>query len=616
MSDAVLVVGSGATVDEALAATTDAQLLISYDWRLGVDLRARTGLPVKIVDITGRIAPIEERAWAWTVSLVEDLRSDGSIRPDVLTAARRALFLEVLMPVSLARERAERVRSIAPGAHIDGIGLTDVERSELGFAPLVASAPVQPEAPRRSLYRRLRSRAGAILARQREARARAEELRELRARSSAEIERARQALATRGDSPVAVVLVAVDVHVHLFRSTISSLRDRGWSVLLLSFSSQRDFVDVAPALGVTALRLGPMLDAQEEPDLDARIGDRICRWAESAVGGVEATVIAQAARAQIARIARLMGAYSEFLSTVRPNVILTASEINPPVETMASAGRTYGIPTVNVQHGAITDLPRFSDFRFDAFCVFGEAYAEVLTRRGVPADRLHVTGSPLADRSAMGDVADGAVQAESHHPDRSESRFSLLFAGGYSCATVSDAALHDTLAMVLEAAGRDGSLDVQVKLHPLGGGSEAGYEGALAEYPDVPVTVTRDAELDGLMRACDCVVTHGSTVGIDAALYHKPVILLSLPGDEDLLPLVAEGVALRASTSEDVLRRVAEIRRGARASDADYERIRRRYTFRQDGEAGERVADVCETLAGHRRPGRCDSRSGGDGYDV
>ena len=41
------------------------------------------------------------------LSLVEELRSDGSIRPDVLTAARRALFLEVFMSVSLARERAE-----------------------------------------------------------------------------------------------------------------------------------------------------------------------------------------------------------------------------------------------------------------------------------------------------------------------------------------------------------------------------------------------------------------------------------------------------------------------------------------------------------------------------
>ena len=107
MSDAVLVVGSGATIDEALAATTDVQLLISYDWRLGVELRELTGRPVEIVDITGGVAPIEERAWTWTVSLVEELRSDGSIRPDVLTAARRALFLEVFMSVSLARERAE-----------------------------------------------------------------------------------------------------------------------------------------------------------------------------------------------------------------------------------------------------------------------------------------------------------------------------------------------------------------------------------------------------------------------------------------------------------------------------------------------------------------------------
>jgi CDP-glycerol glycerophosphotransferase (TagB/SpsB family) len=142
---------------------------------------------------------------------------------------------------------------------------------------------------------------------------------------------------------------------------------------------------------------------------------------------------------------------------------------------------------------------------------------------------------------------------------------------------------------------------VVVKLHPIGAGKEFGYEVAIAEHPTAPVRVTREEDLYDLIGQCDCVVTHGSSVAIEAASFGVPTILLSPGGAPDVIPLVAEGVALRAVDIETLAACIEQLKTGEVPSSEAFERFDRRFALTHDGRAGERIADVCEELAHDRQ---------------
>jgi hypothetical protein len=323
---------------------------------------------------------------------------------------------------------------------------------------------------------------------------------------------------------------------------------------------------------------------------------RLARWADSE-GVSEYFEILASTVAWILETDRIrMDTHQRILRAAQPSVVICIDEISPLVEAVVPVARRRAIPTVNVQHGVVARTRLRSEFHFDRFCVFGEAYADMLTELGTQSGSIVVVGNPGLDNRPALELTEGPTPGE---PDGHEGKhaFTLLFAAQHRNSLLSDWVLYATLKIFLEYISSHPECRGVLKLHPLGQGRELGYEVALSEFPSVQLDVTRSASLHALMTTADCIATYSSTVLLDAATVCTPAIVVNPFGSEDYIPVVSEGTALRATNVEEFADAVNSIREGAVVEQHAYREVVRRYFYELDGLAGSRAADVCDSIA-------------------
>ena len=604
-----LVVGAGADWAQAAATAAQVDCVLFFSLEGAAKLADALGYRGKVIDLPDRMSDAELQAWDWSVSLSDHLlANEPLLSADVLHEMRRMLFLQLFWPIAVARERARlAVASVPSGYAIRTCGLTDLENAEFDGhvqdATSAADSRIGTESHDSTLsgpIRKALSRARALI-----------RLSVTKLRRQHRLRRLRGSLKALGRSnesqPLAVVLVGVPVHLRLLDSPLRELKSRGWRLLLMDLSSDGDVSADARRLGAEDTRFMPMLEPTT-PVLQlfadrrtrTRLAPVVDSWARSADLELHASRIFAEVCALYESMMCWTRAHREWVRSLRPNLVLTVSEISPIVETVVPVCRSSRIPTVNVQHGSALDIPLNSDFRFDAFCVWGEGEGENLERCGTNPARIYVTGNPYMDCSARDETSASAPEptVALRRSEGDRERFNILFATGYAWAMASDVPLYQTLGVVLEYAERDPSCHVCVKLHPVAAGHELGYEMALAEHPNASVSVVREGDLYELIRDSDCIATWQSTVAYEAVTFRKPTIILNLGGSNDLLPLVPEGVALRAADGQQFAECVERLRAGEVVTEEAFAAFERRYSFGQDGRAGSRIADVCEELAG------------------
>jgi hypothetical protein len=611
----LLVVGPDVDWAQAteLAKEADDILFLSLEGALA--LEGSLGYRGEVLDISNEAEEIELLAWFWASNLVSHLqRHAWWLSSDVLGAARRRLFWDVFVPVAAARTRIAHVKTrLVEGytlLHIGVSGLDSVELSELDMLLPTSMAKTgevwelqddaEPEntAPIGFRLLRLLAATARTLVREQNERRR--------------VARERSTLRTLRDSlpgePTVLVLLSFDVHFRLLRSTLSELASRGWRIIAADMNPRFAVAQSVHAVGggdFEFFRLMPSTCTDSLRSLVLRrIGlasrqTRLVRgWAESVGLAPHVAFLSRSLDEHYEDARRLLSGHREVFRALRPEVILACSEIMRQVETAALEGKKWGIPMVNVQHGALANMTRFREFPYDAFCVWGQAYREALEANGTPSHRVRITGSPYLDAYQLDRNNAASVRlldtAVSSFAD--PSCFRVLFAAGYVTNLVSDAILYESLDTVLKYADNDSSCRVVVKLHPTVVTAQLGYETAIANHPAASVVVTRDADLAELLNSCDCVATFGSTVGVDAALMAKPVILVRPRGISRAPALVTEGVALVATSSEEFKDVALRIREGSSVSDETLQRFRERYAFSGEGRASERIARVCEEL--------------------
>lgn len=606
---ALLVVGADADWDAAAAAAKGADTVAYYSlegaWKAH-------GLPIPygdVIDITEENPTIETTAWEWTTDLTRTLEACGDYcSSDVLEVMRRGFFAHQFKPIGMARARAARVKDAYPDVEsITAIGVSDIEHLALRelfgdattlspiAAPQVAS-PVQTSAVgrMRRLLHKSRSLVRLVVTNARSRRADRKLMRPLRA------------LACSRNRPCALVMAKNEQHMRALSSTLRELRSRGWRLTLfvppegvtLSEYSIGQFEATA---NIAELANPDSLREEFRSRTKSRDSARqlIIQWAHSADLALFAATLAELTERRSVRMRRSISALDTTVRALRPQVILTTNETHYLVEGAAVVGRRRGTPTVNVQHGIIADTPLRADFRFDAFCVYGDAYADTLNALGTTRDRIRVVGNPFLDGRDQADV--GSRDSENETAPRADTEpggCRVLFAAQHHNFNLSDMLLYATLAPVLQYAARAPECELIVKLHPLGHGKELGYELALSEYPAANVTVVRSGDLHNMIEAADCVATYSSTVAFDAPAMSRPVVVVDPFETSWLAPLVGDGVALSASNADEFSECVRQIIEGQMPFDAHVSAFNRRYGSLSDGLAGSRIADVCEELAG------------------
>jgi hypothetical protein len=609
--DRLLVVGSAVSSYDSLVASWHAhEHSVSYTLEAARGVDGSRYEHASVVDVSSQNPEIERQAWEWVTDLTDFLtKRQDQVAADLLRLLRRRLYSSYLKPIAVARARAQVVWSLHPSVqHVSVLGATELE--ELALAErfgdtrvrLPASSAMQPEPSRRrpipgSVARRfakgIRARFGNLSTAVRESRQ--------RRRSLATISSSIAGFPAGGR---AIVVLNHDSHLSLLRSTLEELRSRGWVLVLalplrsvsLSPDSVSYFDGVVYISDLVRSHAAPheILHAQTRETLERLVHE----WAAAAGLGAYAEVVLGALLAHVPATILRMEAQELAIHALEPACVLSVNETAHMVEEVAAVAGALGIPTVNVQHGVISETHLRSDFRFDAFCVFGEAYAEALAELGTAAERIKVVGNPYLDASS-GEQSTGVENPAGESGERREEvdAFKILFAAQHRNFNLSDFLLHSVLSVVLEYAESDRGCQVLIKLHPHGEGKELGYELALEEHPGAHATVVREGDLHRMIRESDCVVTYSSTVGFEAVSLRVPVIIANPVTDSSRNALVAEGVGCVARDALEFGRCVEAIRRGQAVTEEQVREFDCRYAFRRDGLSGVRIADVCEELA-------------------
>jgi hypothetical protein len=298
-------------------------------------------------------------------------------------------------------------------------------------------------------------------------------------------------------------------------------------------------------------------------------------------------------RVMALRTARAGRAFRGLYEAFPTRLLVTASDTSFWGRCATLEAIRRGIPSFTLQHGMMVGEAGYVPVISTRFAAWGEGSARWLRARGVPAEKIVVTGAPRLDIIVNGARAPREAVARALGVDPSRRWVTLatnpiVFARNAALLTTARQGVRawDERALLL------------VKPHP----SEdiALYRAAIGDDPRVLPVPHGSADLYDLLARSDAVLTFHSSVGLEAMLLDRAVVSLEAFGEENPLPYARVGAAAAARTPEELARALredvppgtnAEARRAAR------QRFVRDNLFAADGKSAERVADLVRTHA-------------------
>ncbi len=255
-----------------------------------------------------------------------------------------------------------------------------------------------------------------------------------------------------------------------------------------------------------------------------------------------------------ARQSALATTIAEHFQRLRPRALVLDEDATPLARAAIAAARAVGTRSLVIQHGAPCCRFGFAPLAADAICVWGRSTRSQLLRWGVPDEQILVTGSPYHDQLRARMPTSLRVRAKS----AVGYRFLLLASVAPRDERPDALALHLTrqsyaglIRAALDGALAAGCRELVVKLHPRAGRDPI-LEAALAERPALSVRVVRRVPLEQLLREVDCVLSCGSSAGVDATLTGVPVIQLLPAGASDFLSREPWGLAGSVRTADEL----------------------------------------------------------------
>jgi len=296
------------------------------------------------------------------------------------------------------------------------------------------------------------------------------------------------------------------------------------------------------------------------PDLAQRL---VCRGVSLA--GPIRRWMAERTKAHGPRQTRLVEQIDAHFRQICPQAVVLDEDATPMARAVVAVARRHGARSFVVQHGVPCCRFGFAPAAADRVLVWGRSSELQLLDWGVPPERIRVTGWPQYDRKRVTvPVLRGSATATPTPLTRSP-RILLLATVPPRDDRPDSVALHLTgrsyaemLRMAFATVAGIDAVELIVKLHPRT--TDDPVIGALhSEFSAMRCRVVRRGPLLRWLDGIDCVLSCGSTAGVEAAMAGLPVIQLVPPGATGFPPhdrwgLV--GTARRAAELQRLLGRV------------------------------------------------------------
>jgi len=324
---------------------------------------------------------------------------------------------------------------------------------------------------------------------------------------------------------------------------------------------------------------------------------------------------------------RLIQMARRMIEEERPGLILLQNEYGFFERALLVAGKQHQVPTLAIQHGAIDSEhgaymhPR-SEISPDGsaqspYCplpdktaVYGPLHKHILTKLSAyPEDSVVVTGQPRYDRLRhMKRLYSRKRLCKRYNIDMRD----MIMLWTTQCHGLSAEENRRNFECVLKVVSRLKNVTLIIKQHP---GEGANYttmiKGYLAEYRANAVVTPGDSDTYEQLYACDLLISKTSTTILEAVALGKPVIVLDLSGVVRPIGLdyVKEGVALGVSSGKELGPAIETLLSGGTQLLRNRKRFVRRYLYKLDGKATDRVVNLIEGMMRHARSKRqLDSR--------
>ncbi|MCK4736175.1 MAG: CDP-glycerol glycerophosphotransferase family protein [Methanophagales archaeon] len=296
----------------------------------------------------------------------------------------------------------------------------------------------------------------------------------------------------------------------------------------------------------------------------------------------------------------------------KPDLILLLNEYGRFERALVIAGKLKGVPVLAVQHGAI--YPTHKAYMYaqdeisrdgsvtspycpipDITAVYGTYHKDILTKvSAYPDDSVVVTGQPRYDvLYCANKIYDNEKFFKRYkiNPDHK------IVLWATACHGYSNEENIKNFKTVFETMQNIKDATLIIKPHP---GEGERYtkmiKEYLKEYKIDAVLTPKNSDTYEQLFICDLMITKDSTTAMEAISLNKPVIVLNLSGEPDVVDYVAQAVALGVYRGEDLKPAIENLLKGDTDLAKNRERYIEKYLYKIDGKATERVVKLVEEI--------------------
>jgi len=270
-------------------------------------------------------------------------------------------------------------------------------------------------------------------------------------------------------------------------------------------------------------------------------------------------------------------ASKDIISEINPNIVIVGDDRSTITRVSILPAKKRNIPILEVQHGSYFKEDVFLRKAIsDKICVWGEFYKNVMEGYGSSKEQIELTGCPQFDNIRF------------CNNENSSNNKIILFATQPPFKYLN--------LKIIEEIGSNIPDKIQLLVKPHPSENEDYYKFLEKKFPNKVLIKSRDENISELLIKSDLLIMINSTVGMEAALYNKPI--LTVKADEKSI-YVSEGIAINVNNLNDLIPAITNILYNQNLLEKiaqKREKFLFEHTYLKDGLASERVAKVINNL--------------------
>lgn len=270
------------------------------------------------------------------------------------------------------------------------------------------------------------------------------------------------------------------------------------------------------------------------------------------------------------------------------------------------AGKIKGVPTIEIQHGAIDSNHSgyiFSKSKFpfeesrvkfpipDKTAVYGHFYKELLmTSSAYSDDNICVTGQPRYDLITSINKLYSKDEFFVKHGINIRSKIILWTTQCHGFTMEENLANFET---VFSAVSELTDVTLVVKQHPREDDKYTKIiKNYFSKYGIKVLLLPKKSDTYEQLFVCDLLITKTSTTAMEAVILNKPVIILNLSGEADSVDYVKEGVALGVYEQSQLKTTIEKLLNDDNLLKNNRHQFVFKYLYKVDGKSTERIVSL------------------------